>query len=144
MYTDSGGACLTSFLARTLVWLWDPCSREADLLHSCVLSANQIPCFCSCWKVMLNRWIQVSFQHTGYCSYMAWLTHVPVLLDNVRTRCFQVHCCGCFTFGTDLGSWRGSDVPLAIHGFTGRSFAFLQNLYRLHNSFRTAHLKLTR
>lgn len=24
---------------------------------------------------------------------MACLTHVPVLLDNVRTRCFQVHCC---------------------------------------------------
>lgn len=48
-----------------------------------------------------------------------------------------------FHLETDLGSWRCSDVPLAINGLASRSFAFLHNLYRLHNAFRAAHLKLT-
>lgn len=44
---------------------------------------------------------------------------------------------------TDLGSWWCSDVPFTVNCLHIRSFSFLHNLHRFHNSFRSSHLKLT-
>ena len=100
------------------------------------------------WKVTLNRGRHAIFQNKNkmiaYDCTLKWTEHVWLVQSNAMLETlFKLSVKPAFHLVTDLGSRGCSDVPLAINSLASRSFAFLHNLYRLHNAFRAAHLKLT-